>query len=209
MLISDILDFSKIEAGRLELEEIDFELSETVNTSMAMVSALAEKKGLRLAATVEPDVPRRLRGDPGRLRQILINLMNNAVKFTERGSVELRVRTDSCDAERVKLRFAVSDTGIGISTDRLSRLFQSFSQVDGSTTRKYGGTGLGLAICKQLAELMGGEVGVESEIGMGSTFWCTAELAITEPGQCVSGVEPCAGPPGSGSPWADPAGRGQ
>jgi two-component system, sensor histidine kinase and response regulator len=188
-LISDILDFSKIEAGRLELENIDFDLGNTVDSSIAVVSASAEKKGLRLSATVESDVPRSLHGDPGRLRQILINLMNNAMKFTERGSVELRVGIESRDADRVKLRFAVRDTGIGISPDRLNRLFQSFSQVDGSTTRKYGGTGLGLAICKQLARMMGGEVGVESELGKGSTFWCTADLVIGDADQNVPGVE--------------------
>jgi two-component system, sensor histidine kinase and response regulator len=199
-LISNVLDFSKIEAGRLELEEIDFDLGQTVDASMAVLSASAEKKGLRLSATVEPDVPNSLRGDGGRLRQILINLMNNAVKFTERGSVELLVGIESRDAERVKLRFAVSDTGIGISADRMNRLFKSFSQVDGSTTRKYGGTGLGLAICKQLAELMGGEIGVQSDIGKGSTFWCTADFAIGEPGQCLPSVEP-------GSQSAQVAGR--
>jgi two-component system, sensor histidine kinase and response regulator len=180
ILISDILDFSKIEAGKLDLEEIAFDLREAVEASVAVISDAARKKGLNLGATVDEDVPTTLRGDPGRLRQILINLMNNAVKFTERGSVELNIRVDGRDGTRVKLRFAVKDTGIGISPDRIGRLFQSFSQVDGSTTRKYGGTGLGLAICKQLAGLMGGEVGVESEPGKGSTFWCTANLAIAE-----------------------------
>lgn len=177
-LISDILDFSKIEAGKLELEEIDFDLRQTVESSLSILSASAQKKGLRLAAIVDPDIPNQLRGDPGRLRQILINLLNNAVKFTERGSVELQVAIQRQDSQRVKLRLSVRDTGIGIAPDRLSKLFRSFSQVDSSTTRKHGGTGLGLAICKQIAGLMGGDVGVQSEVGKGSTFWFTADLRI-------------------------------
>jgi signal transduction histidine kinase/CheY-like chemotaxis protein/HPt (histidine-containing phosphotransfer) domain-containing protein len=174
-LVNDILDFSKIEAGRLELEVIDFELEEVLDEVADLLEESALRKGLELVCLLDPDLPTTWGGDPGRLRQVLTNLVGNALKFTERGEVVVEVRRDAAHPERV--RFEVRDTGIGMSPETLSRLFRSFSQGDHSTTRKYGGTGLGLAICKQLVELMGGEIGVESALGRGSRFWFTAELA--------------------------------
>ena len=160
-LINDILDFSKIEAGKLELEQIDFELHETSEQPVMMRAPKAHAKGVELVSFVDAQVPTCLRGDPDRLRQILINLLSNAVKFTEKGEVLLRCTVEKQDEEQVFLHFAVTDTGIGVSADQLQRLFKSFSQGESSTTRHYGGTGLGLAICKQLVELMGGSIGVQ------------------------------------------------
>ena len=175
-LINDILDFSKIEAGKMELSVTDFDLVDVVEEVVAILAPRASKKGLELACDIRPDVVPALRGDPDRLRQILINLTNNAIKFTETGEVLVRAAMAQRTPEHDLIRFSVTDTGIGIAPDRLDRLFKSFSQVDASTTRKYGGTGLGLVISKQFAELMGGQIGVESEAGKGSTFWFTAKL---------------------------------
>jgi PAS domain S-box-containing protein len=175
-LINDILDLSKIEARKLSLEAIDFDLHNMVDDTIEMLGAAAAKKGLELTCTIAPDTPRLLHGDPLRLRQILINLVSNAIKFTDLGKVAIRIQLDHQDESTVTLRFAVADTGIGISRDRAGALFSPFVQADGSTTRKYGGSGLGLAISKQLAELMGGEIGLESEPGHGSTFWFTVRL---------------------------------
>ena len=172
-LVSDVLDFSKIEAGKLELEASDFELPAVVEGVTSSLALAAAEKGLRLDSALDAGVPAAVRGDPVRLRQILLNLANNAIKFSQRGQVAIRVTLDEERGHDVVLRFAVSDTGIGISPEHRDRLFRSFSQVDASTTRKYGGTGLGLAICKQLVELMGGQIGVESTSGSGSTFWFT------------------------------------
>jgi CheY-like chemotaxis protein/HPt (histidine-containing phosphotransfer) domain-containing protein len=175
-LINDILDFSKIEAGKLDMEVIDFDLRTAVEETGDMLVGKAHDTGLEFSCFVDPEIPTLLQGDPGRLRQVLINLANNAIKFTERGEVAISVTLEAKTDTRATIRCAVRDTGIGIPADRMDRLFQSFSQVDASTTRKYGGTGLGLAISKQIAELMGGQIGVESEQGAGSTFWFTAVL---------------------------------
>ena len=182
-LINDILDFSKIEAHRVELETIDFSLEALLEEVMQVLKVRADEQGLRLTRELAPGVPVDLKGDPGRLRQVLLNLAGNAVKFTPQGEIAIRVTSEATESESVVLRFAVRDTGIGIPQQHLGRLFTAFTQVDGSTTRKYGGTGLGLAISKQLAELMGGCVGVESEEGQGSLFWFTARLGRQPPGR--------------------------
>ncbi len=173
-LINDILDFSKIEAHKLELEIIDFDLRVTLEDTAELLSLRAAESGLDLICRIDPDVPSLLKGDPGRLRQIITNLVGNAIKFTTSGEVVISADIES--EQPLVVRFSVSDTGIGIPEARLAAIFNPFTQLDGSTTRKYGGTGLGLAICKQLAELMGGTIGVESQQGTGSTFWFTAHL---------------------------------
>lgn len=175
-IINDILDYSKIEAGKLDLETIDFDLRATMDDVSDLVAFNAFEKGLEYVAMVSPDIQSHLRGDPGRLRQVLINLVNNAIKFTETGEVIVKAALDKESATHVTIRFSVQDTGIGIAENRMNRLFKSFSQVDSSTTRKYGGTGLGLTISKRLAEMMGGKIGVHSEAGKGSEFWFTAEF---------------------------------
>ncbi len=184
-VLNDILDLSKIEAGRFELEHTDFSLTAVLARCRALVADRAAAKGLSLDVDVEPGVPDALRGDPTRLLQALLNLMSNAVKFTEHGGVALRVEPVEPvehDERRVRARFRVRDTGIGIAPDTLERLFEAFSQGDTSTTRRFGGTGLGLTITQRLAAMMGGQVGVTSEPGVGSEFWFTAELALGAPG---------------------------
>ncbi len=173
-LINDILDLSKIEAGRMELENIDFDLRAAVEGAAETLAAKAWLKDLELTCMIHPDVPVLLKGDPGRLRQVLLNLGGNAVKFTERGEVDIDVKLQEETQNGVVLLFAVSDTGIGIPPDQHDTIFESFSQADGSTSRKYGGTGLGLSISRRLAEMMGGAIGVESREGEGSRFWFTA-----------------------------------
>jgi signal transduction histidine kinase len=158
------------------METIDFDVSTVVEETVDMLAIQAADKGLGLSCCVDPATSTLLRGDPVRLRQVLTNLVNNAIKFTERGEVEISVMRDAETDTQATVRFTVRDTGIGIPADRMDRLFKSFSQVDASTTRKHGGTGLGLAICKQIAELMGGQIGVESTEGAGSAFWFTAVL---------------------------------
>ncbi|RPJ69172.1 MAG: hybrid sensor histidine kinase/response regulator, partial [Acidobacteria bacterium] len=175
-LINEILDFSKIEAGKLDVETLDFDLLSTLEDVNEVLALRAQEKGLELTCLVDPAVPALVRGDPGRLRQVITNLVGNAVKFTERGEVALQVSVEAEDATGVLVRFAVRDTGIGIPADKLSSLFQPFTQVDASTTRRFGGSGLGLSITQRLAGLMGGTVGVESAVGRGSTFWFTARL---------------------------------
>ncbi|WP_158289961.1 PAS domain-containing hybrid sensor histidine kinase/response regulator [Ramlibacter sp. WS9] len=177
-VINDILDFSKVEAGKLDLESVDFELEKLLDNTGSLISEKCHAKGLELVFEVAPDVPANLVGDSLRLGQVLINYANNAVKFTEKGEIVISVRASERTESDVLLHFRVQDTGIGLTPDQTGRLFQSFSQADTSTTRKFGGTGLGLAISKRLAELMGGDVGVESEFGKGSTFWFSARVGI-------------------------------
>jgi signal transduction histidine kinase/CheY-like chemotaxis protein len=175
-LIDDLLDLSKIEAGRLELETIDFGLATAVEDVLDLLAERARSKGLELGCAIQADVPAVVNGDPGRLRQILLNLVGNALKFTHEGGVSVRVSRAALADTATVLRFEVTDTGIGIPTAAHTRLFHPFSQADASTTRRYGGTGLGLAISKRLCEAMGGAIGVESESGRGTTFWFTAGL---------------------------------
>jgi hypothetical protein len=184
-VINDVLDFSKIEAGKLSLECIDTDLRSTVADVARLLSVQAHAKSVEIIARVDPAFPRRVRGDAGRLRQILLNLGGNAVKFTHRGEVTIDWRVLAEDAQHVMIRCEVRDTGIGIPQDRLSALFKPFVQVDASTTRIFGGSGLGLSIVKRLVELMDGEAGVSSTAGVGSTFWFTAKFAIVPPAQDV------------------------
>ncbi|MFA6147729.1 MAG: response regulator [bacterium] len=175
-IINDILDFSRIEAGRMELDDSPFELGGIVEEVMDLLAERAHSKGIELASQVDPKIPPVLRGDPGRLRQILVNLVGNAVKFTERGEVVVRTSLDTKDGDAVAIRFSVRDTGIGISREALGNIFSAFMQADGSTTRRFGGTGLGLSISRQLVEMMGGTIRVESEPGKGSEFVFTVRL---------------------------------
>jgi len=185
-IINDILDFSKIEAGRMVLESIDFDLGESLELAIDLHAETAFRKGLELVMDIDPAVPRFVQGDPMRLRQVVLNLLGNAVKFTAQGEVVLKVSLIRADSEKVCLRVEIVDSGIGIPSTLQSRLFRAFVQADSSTTRKFGGTGLGLAICKRLVELMHGQIGVTSESGKGSTFWFTVELA---PASAVEALE--------------------
>jgi len=177
-IINDILDFSKIESGKMELEEAPFEIKDCVEDTLQLLAPEAIKKRLDLLHLIEPDVPDYIIGDVTRLRQILYNLVSNAIKFTEQGEVFVSVKLKEKKGDDILIEFAVKDTGIGIPKDKHSTIFQHFSQVDSSTTRKYGGTGLGLAICKRLVNLMGGEIWLESEVGFGSTFYFTIKSKI-------------------------------
>ena len=179
-LLNDILDFSKIEAGKLDLNPAPFSIRQCVEDTGRMVRRMAEEKHLALTVQVAPGVADQVTGDSYRLRQVLTNLLGNAIKFTAEGSIRVTVETQSATAQFVKLRFLVQDTGIGIPSDKQDVIFEAFRQADGSTTRKYGGTGLGLSICGRLVELMGGEIHVESHIGIGSTFSFTAQFAVPE-----------------------------
>ncbi|MBI3470804.1 MAG: response regulator [Candidatus Solibacter usitatus] len=176
-ILNDVLDFSKIAAGKLVMETIAFELCPLVEDVISLLAERAQQKGLELCYFIHPDVPNYLLGDPGRLRQVLMNLLGNAIKFTERGEVLLQITLEEARTDAAHLRFEVEDTGIGIHPEVKGLLFEAFTQADGSTSRKYGGTGLGLAISRQLVERMNGRIGVESEPGKGSTFWFTAFLA--------------------------------
>jgi len=177
-VINDILDFSSVDAQRLELEPIPFRVRECTAAVLQPLASRAEHKGLELPCEIASEVPERLIGDPGRLRQVLVNLVGNAIKFTEQGEVVVRVAVESEMDRVVMLRFTVSDTGVGIPLEKQRTIFTAFSQADGSTTREHGGTGLGLAIASRLVELMGGRIGVESEPGRGSTFWFTVRLEL-------------------------------
>ncbi len=179
-IINDILDFSKVEAGQIELEKIEFDLAEVVEEAVEIAAVSARAKGLKVGSRVQPGMPTRLIGDPGRLRQILLNLLGNATKFTERGELAVLVELDPEPQTQGSLHFSVSDTGVGIPADRLSTIFDSFTQADASTTRKYGGTGLGLAISKRFAELMGGRIWAESTLGVGSTMHFTARFSVAD-----------------------------
>ncbi|HQX54247.1 MAG TPA: response regulator, partial [Planctomycetaceae bacterium] len=176
MIINDILDFSKIESGKLELDPIDFDLHDSIGDAMKALGIRAHAKGLELAFSITPEVPKMLVGDPGRLRQIITNLVGNAIKFTENGEVVISVAVDSKTTDHVVLHFAVTDTGIGIPENKQQLIFDPFSQADNSTTRQYGGTGLGLAISTELVAMMGGRIWVESTVGAGSTFHFTASF---------------------------------
>jgi signal transduction histidine kinase/DNA-binding response OmpR family regulator len=177
-ILNDILDFSKIEAGKLDIEAIPFTLSECISTMLKALALRADQKGLELFCSVQPEMPDAVVGDPDRLRQILINLVGNAIKFTEQGEVVLRIELETRSNDAVCLRFAVQDTGIGIPAEKQRLIFEPFTQADGSTTRHYGGTGLGLAISTQLVHLMGGRIWVESEVGIGSVFHFTARFGV-------------------------------
>ena len=179
-VVGDILDVSKIEAGKLVLEEIEFALDKVLADSAVMVAQQCSAKGLELILNVDPAIPRRVLGDPLRLSQVIANYTNNALKFTDHGEIEIRAELLRRESQEVLIKLSVRDTGIGMTREQIARLFQSFQQADPSISRRYGGTGLGLAICKRLAGMMGGEVGVDSEIGHGSSFWFTARLKVTD-----------------------------
>jgi two-component system, sensor histidine kinase and response regulator len=175
-IINDILDFSKIEAGRLELESIEFNLRDCIAPSIKTLALRAHQKGLELTCDIPPEVPEHVIGDPSRLRQVIINLIGNAIKFTDGGEVGLSIAVDSRTSSHLRLHFVVADTGVGIAAEKQKLIFDAFSQADGSTARKFGGTGLGLTISSRLVELMGGKIWVESTLGHGSSFHFTAEV---------------------------------
>ena len=175
-LINDILDFSKIESGKLDMEMLDFDLRVTLEDTAELLNLRASEAGLELNCIIDPAIPYYLRGDPGRLRQIVTNLLGNAIKFTSKGEVHIHAALTANEERHLTLLFEITDTGIGIPIERQAAIFEPFTQADGSTTRTYGGTGLGLTICKKLAGLMGGEIGVTSQAGSGSTFWFTARF---------------------------------
>jgi two-component system, sensor histidine kinase RpfC len=190
-LVDDVLDFSKIEAGKLALEKIDFDLHALVNSTCRILAPQAAAKSLEIVVSIMPDVSPSLRGDPHHLRQVLINLVGNALKFTEQGSVTVHVSAQGESAEQVRLKFSIRDTGIGIPPEAQARIFESFTQADQSTMRRFGGTGLGTTIAKQLVELMGGRIGLESAVGLGSTFWF--ELPFEKQPERVGGSPELAG----------------
>jgi two-component system sensor histidine kinase RpfC len=187
-LVEDVLDFSKIEAGKLTFELTGFDLHALVNSTCRILATQAAAKGIEFVVSIMPEVPPALKGDPHHLRQILVNLAGNAVKFTERGSVTVHVSSEGVTEERVRLKFSVRDTGIGIPAEAQKRIFESFTQAEHGTTRRFGGTGLGTTIAKQLVELMGGKIGLESAVGLGTTFWFEIDLDM-QPGQAGAAGE--------------------
>ncbi len=205
-IINDILDFSKIEAGKMTFEKVEFDLDETVKNAIVLLLPRAKEKGLALNYVIQQDVHTRLVGDPTRLRQILLNLFNNAIKFTDQGEVALDIAQLGEKDGEIELRFSVRDTGIGMSEEVRKKLFQSFTQADASTTRRFGGTGLGLAICRRLVELMGGAINVTSEPGKGSTFWYTLPFAKQKPHDpVIDGSIARTEPPGGAQAMGFPA----
>ena len=199
-LINEILDFSKIEAGRLEIQEVDFDLTELLGCTMPPLANNAALAELTLGWQIEPEVPTRLTGDPRRLRQVLTNLVGNAIKFTPRGEVQVRAALLRSDPGGALIRFEVRDTGIGVPKGQLGEIFDPFTQVDATTTRRYGGTGLGLSICRQLVRLMGGEIGVLSTAGEGSTFWFTCRFATWTAREAATPAGTVTRSPGAGPP---------
>jgi len=192
-IVDDVLDLSKIEAGKLRLERVDFEVARSVTDALHIVQTMASQKPLKLVVKHDPRLPKWVRGDVTRIRQILLNLLSNAIKFTEEGTIEVRTRVQFIDRDECEVLFSVKDEGIGITDEQQNKLFQPFNQADDSTSRKYGGTGLGLAICKRLAELMGGQIGVNSRYGEGSLFWFTVRVEVApEP---VQAADPAAAAP--------------
>lgn len=190
LLINDILDFSKLEAGQLHLEEIAFDLPAAIGSCVELLLTEANAKGLALPVIIGDSVPRMVRGDPGRLRQILLNLVGNGLKFTAKGEVRVTVAAEKAGQDSVRLICSVSDTGIGIPPDKIGRLFQHFTQVDSSVSRQFGGTGLGLAICRKLVEQMNGSIGVQSVLGEGSTFTFTILLRDAPEALAEAAIEP-------------------
>ncbi len=186
-ILNDILDLSKIEAGHLDLESVDFDAKTVIKDVAELFAGQAQAKGLELVISIGDDVPAVVRGDPGRLRQVLANLLGNAVKFTSSGFVMVSARAETSGADGATLRLQVDDTGIGIEAEKAALVFEPFAQADSTTTREYGGTGLGLSITRQLVELMGGRCGVDSQVGVGSSFWCT--LALPQ-AQCNAALQP-------------------
>ncbi|HEY6867814.1 MAG TPA: response regulator, partial [Candidatus Eisenbacteria bacterium] len=199
-VINDILDFSKIEAGRLDLDRVEFTLDSEIETTLKTVALRAHQKGLELLADLRPEVPNRLVGDPARLRQVLINLLGNAIKFTERGEILVRAGIDALEGGTAQLHLSVTDTGVGISPAKLESIFHAFTQADNSTTRRYGGTGLGLTISKKLVEMMGGRIWVESNEGSGSTFHFTLAVEVAPAGKRPADAAHAAPAPAAG--WA-------
>jgi signal transduction histidine kinase len=177
-ILNDVLDHSKMEAGKLAVERVEMSMGKVIDEVVGSLAMTARRKGLVLDSTIDPALPERLQGDPVRVRQVLMNLVGNAIKFTDAGSVRIETRATETPMH-VRIRVAIRDTGIGIAPERQGEIFESFTQADSSTTRRFGGTGLGLTISRQLVELMGGTIGVESGLGRGSTFWF--ELAFKKP----------------------------